>query len=526
MSIGGNMMMALVSNDPGIAAAIGSTGAAGGTAGMSGESPFQKMIQKAMASGGTETANDTAAAAGVSDTQQKDGVNNISAGLLFSGINKTKLKLQAAEISPSDGDVINESLQDNAASLDNKEASLEAMLEMFGGQFGANLVSNNGNPVIELSKTGLSAGDAAALIESAQAGGSANRNGLEILSDQSTQADSDLKLTQRIGDNGKMTVTAEFNGKTIEFAGFVKGSGTAESAEAGANGIAVETQESGKGMTAAEAAALFASSGRAQTLSNPGSTEQINTAQAAFMTDGPETGDQPEMMLYKAADGWRTQTAASEEKLRPAAGSSKDELTAKTDSIDDNLKASAYQSQIQNPATKDSAAVNQLTQQVDTPEAYSQVADKILTALEQKSPTEFKMQLQPDNLGQIDISLKISEGKLIIDILADKSQTQALLTSQVDKLISSMGLQNVQVESVQVSQQMNSNSQNGQSYQGYQMNSGMDFSQGRQNSNQAGEIWQQMNSGTPGMQTDFSSVEEADVIRQAGTGFGRLNYVV
>jgi flagellar hook-length control protein FliK len=88
------------------------------------------------------------------------------------------------------------------------------------------------------------------------------------------------------------------------------------------------------------------------------------------------------------------------------------------------------------------------------------------------------MQLQPEELGQIDIKLKLNEGKLIIDIVAANSKTQALLTNQVDKLIASMGLQNVQVESVHVSQQMNQESNGGQN-QWQSMNSGMDFSQQR-----------------------------------------------
>jgi flagellar hook-length control protein FliK len=169
--------------------------------------------------------------------------------------------------------------------------------------------------------------------------------------------------------------------------------------------------------------------------------------------------------------------------------------------------------------------VDQSTQPVETADAYSQIRDEILAKLDQKGPTEFKMQLQPENLGQIDISLKISEGKLIIDILADKSQTQALLISQVDKLVSSLGLQNAHVESVQVSQQMNSDSQNSQN-QGYQMSSGMDFSQGRQNSGETGESWRQISNGIFGTQTDFTAAEAAKGTEQSRNNFGRMNYVI
>ncbi|HHU17492.1 MAG TPA: hypothetical protein GXZ70_04625 [Clostridiales bacterium] len=87
-------------------------------------------------------------------------------------------------------------------------------------------------------------------------------------------------------------------------------------------------------------------------------------------------------------------------------------------------------------------------------EPYSQISELIISKLEQKGPTEFKMLLEPRTLGEINIKLKIVKGKLTIDILAAKAETQTLLTSQVDKLITSMGLRNVQVESIQISQQM------------------------------------------------------------------------
>lgn len=126
---------------------------------------------------------------------------------------------------------------------------------------------------------------------------------------------------------------------------------------------------------------------------------------------------------------------------------------------------------------------------VNRAEPYSQIRDEILAKLEQKGPSEFKMQLEPAELGQIDIKFKLSEGKLIIDILAASAKTQALLTSQVDKLIASLGLQNVQVESVQVGQQANAQGQDGSQGQGYQTNAGMDFSQRRQQDRLQDEVF-------------------------------------
>jgi hypothetical protein len=95
-------------------------------------------------------------------------------------------------------------------------------------------------------------------------------------------------------------------------------------------------------------------------------------------------------------------------------------------------------------------------------EPYSQLGREIQLKLEQRGPMEFKMQLEPKDLGQIDVRLRINEGKLIIDIVAASSRTQALLISQADKLVSSMGLQNVDVETVQVNLQSDQQSDYGQ----------------------------------------------------------------
>jgi len=95
-------------------------------------------------------------------------------------------------------------------------------------------------------------------------------------------------------------------------------------------------------------------------------------------------------------------------------------------------------------------------------EPYSQLGREIQLKLEQRGPMEFKMQLEPKDLGQIDVRLRINEGKLIIDIVAASSRTQALLISQADKLVSSMGLQNVDVETVQVNLQSDQQSNYGQ----------------------------------------------------------------
>lgn len=178
-------------------------------------------------------------------------------------------------------------------------------------------------------------------------------------------------------------------------------------------------------------------------------------------------------------------------------------------------------------APGEAAAQNLLTRSVEKAEPYSQISGEILAKLEQKGPSEFKMQLEPEDLGQIDIKLKLSEGKLVIDILAANSKTHALLASQVDKLISSMGLQNVQVESVQVSHQMNSQSQDSQSQNSF-LNAAMDFSQRRQQEQSRGDLNKGADlNGTFGFQqNETQEGNPADRVEAFRYGSYRMDYTV
>lgn len=112
--------------------------------------------------------------------------------------------------------------------------------------------------------------------------------------------------------------------------------------------------------------------------------------------------------------------------------------------------------------TEGSKPLNPASAAAEKMEPYSQIDREIQLKLEQRGLMEFKMQLEPKDLGQIDVRLRINEGKLIIDIVAASSRTQALLISQADKLVSSMGLQNVEVETVQVNLQPDQQSDYGQ----------------------------------------------------------------
>ena len=178
-------------------------------------------------------------------------------------------------------------------------------------------------------------------------------------------------------------------------------------------------------------------------------------------------------------------------------------------------------------AVKESGSMNQTVQSAEKTEQYSQISTEILSRLEQKNTSEFRMQLHPEDLGQIDVKLKLHDGKLIIDILAASAKTQELLTSQVDKLIASIGLQNVQVESVQVGQQMNQQGGNGQN-QWQSMNFEMDFSQRRNQEQLQKELYDSLNQTGSGGASQMEVQElSGNTIQSLGQyHLHRLNYMV
>lgn len=138
---------------------------------------------------------------------------------------------------------------------------------------------------------------------------------------------------------------------------------------------------------------------------------------------------------------------------------------------------------------------NRQSDPVEKPDPCTQIKREVLDKLEQKGPTEFKMRLEPEDLGEIDIKLKLSSGKLIIQIASADPKTQSLLTGQVDKLIQSMGLPNAQVEITAgtFSGQDGQSAQN-QSHPGQ---SGMDLSQ-RQQRDSLQRQWHSSSGGTYG----------------------------
>ncbi|MDR3295265.1 MAG: flagellar hook-length control protein FliK [Clostridiales Family XIII bacterium] len=123
--------------------------------------------------------------------------------------------------------------------------------------------------------------------------------------------------------------------------------------------------------------------------------------------------------------------------------------------------------------------------QAAPPEPYRQISEEIMKALANKGQTTLSMQLEPAELGRIDIQMKMSNGKLVIDIAAQSAATQAMLTGQADKLIAALGLHNVQVESLQTAVQPASASQ--PEHSGLSQEFLMDFAHKGRQEQQAGQ---------------------------------------
>ncbi len=189
-------------------------------------------------------------------------------------------------------------------------------------------------------------------------------------------------------------------------------------------------------------------------------------------------------------------------------------------------KSVEVQSVSNSTLTTDVSATQIKSEQTTSLEPYQQIQDQILNKLDKPGTKEFQMQLKPENLGTIDIKLKLSEGKLIIDIAAESAKTQAFLNGQVDKLVSSLGLQNVKVESVQVGQQTNYDSQNSGN-QGSQTGFSMDDSQGRgQQSHRQAQTSGNHQSGIASTEIVFTDNQEKNVEKFGKESFYKLDFMV
>ncbi|HYE67132.1 MAG TPA: flagellar hook-length control protein FliK [Anaerovoracaceae bacterium] len=446
MNINNNLGMALFSKDLSGTAAIGDfQSMANGVSDNPEGSLFQQLISQMLTEKNdqkTEGFEDNLIGG---EKGKSGGIGGLLSELLLAGGNLSKMRIQ------NEGSVIDESaenkVQSEESALKNENAeALEAIQALMAGLTNAMPVSNTEKLLTE-SQTGNS------IVESSSAA---------ITSIKTTASDLGMLEAQKyIPSNPEAESIPE---EMTEMAGKTSVlNGTTDQTEASSI-----LQNAGKTVQAESAFRnqLASISNESLKSANGKSEEQEGISAQGFKIS--ETGT----VKQTAAAETQTHKSITDQAEKMEAETETDRASQDRMSFQNTMQGAVKTSEVKEPSS--------LTQPVEASEPYNQIREEILSKLDQKGSTEFKMQLHPEDLGQIDIKLKLSEGKLVIDILAANSKTQALLTGQVDKLIASMGLQNVQVESVHVSQQMNSQTQDNSQSQGYTMSSGMDFSQRRQ----------------------------------------------
>ena len=92
--------------------------------------------------------------------------------------------------------------------------------------------------------------------------------------------------------------------------------------------------------------------------------------------------------------------------------------------------------------------VPEAVQQTEKHSPFMQVADKIAEAAAKGEPTALKMTLNPEQLGEIEIKIDMTQGKLQIGITAENPETLNLLSGQLEKLTTRLGLHQFQIEGI------------------------------------------------------------------------------
>lgn len=236
-------------------------------------------------------------------------------------------------------------------------------------------------------------------------------------------------------------------------------------------------------------------------------TKMANTIKEGITQDSVEQNVSSWSQLQEESETMKNKISGEKENKKPENGGITD--------------LSSQMSDVRGNTVQSSSNIAKGVEQI---EPYSQIGKEIMAKLDQKLPMEFRMQLQPENLGKIDVSLKMTDGKLVIDIMAASTQTQTLLAGQVDKLISSLGLQHVQVETVQVNH--NQLIQSVPNYLSEADGQQQDYTQGK------GQQEFQRNSNASKNQrnmsrTEIESAREASMLlEKMKYETGRMNYVI
>lgn len=88
-------------------------------------------------------------------------------------------------------------------------------------------------------------------------------------------------------------------------------------------------------------------------------------------------------------------------------------------------------------------------QPVKVPEQVEQIRAQVIENLE-NDKMEFRMQLNPQELGKVDVKLILESGRFAVEIAAANPKSAELLSKQAESLIASLKLNNIEVSSVNV----------------------------------------------------------------------------
>ncbi len=91
----------------------------------------------------------------------------------------------------------------------------------------------------------------------------------------------------------------------------------------------------------------------------------------------------------------------------------------------------------------------QSAQPVQVPEQAEQIKAQMLKNLE-SDKMEFQMQLNPKELGKVDVKMVLESGKLSVEIIAANPKSAELLTKQAESLVASLKTGNLDISSVNV----------------------------------------------------------------------------
>jgi len=109
------------------------------------------------------------------------------------------------------------------------------------------------------------------------------------------------------------------------------------------------------------------------------------------------------------------------------------------------------------------------------------VNDSIIQLMEtttEGNTNVLKVKLYPEDLGVVDVTLRMEEGKLTAKILVDNDYIKGLFTNRVNELNESLVKQNIHLEKINIDLNLNSNSN---ANSGFDLNQEGSFNQGRGN---------------------------------------------